>query len=111
MKTATRTKEEQKQIAATILTQLGGRRFMAMTGSKNMLFDDKGLRMDLTRNKSGANKLQIDYNDDDTYTMKFMKFIFSKNTFECLDKGTFESVYADQLRSIFTDSTGLYTSL
>ncbi|MCB0374898.1 MAG: hypothetical protein KDD04_03170 [Sinomicrobium sp.] len=107
------TKEEQKQIAVTILAQLGGRRFMAMTGSKNMLYDANWLRMDLAKNKSGANQLRITLQDNDTYKMEFYRFTLNRKTFDykITEKANFEGIYADQLQSIFTEVTGMYTSL
>lgn len=37
-------------VAETILQQLGGQRFTAMTGSKNYLADGNSLRMTLAKN-------------------------------------------------------------
>ena len=39
-------------IAKTILQQIGGRRFAAMTGSKDFIDMGNGLRMSLARNKT-----------------------------------------------------------
>ena len=41
-------------IAKTILEQIGGRRFAAMTGSKDFTDMGNGLRMSLARNKTTA---------------------------------------------------------
>ena len=41
-------------IAKTILEQIGGRRFAAMTGSKDFTDMGNGLRMSLARNKTSA---------------------------------------------------------
>lgn len=46
-------------VAETILQQLGGQRFTAMTGSKNYLADGNSLRMTLAKNHSKANRLAI----------------------------------------------------
>lgn len=48
-------------IAKTILEQIGGRRFAAMTGSKDFTDMGNGLRMSLARNKTSANRLDIIY--------------------------------------------------
>ena len=48
-------------IAKTILQQIGGRRFVAMTGSKDFTDMGNGLRMSLARNKTSANRLDIIY--------------------------------------------------
>ena len=46
-------------IAKTIFEQIGGRRFAAMTGSKDFIDMGNGLRMSLARNKTSANRLDI----------------------------------------------------
>ena len=48
-------------IAQTILQQIGGRRFTAMTGSRDFIDMGNGLRMSLARNKTSANRLDIIY--------------------------------------------------
>ncbi len=105
--------------AQTILNQLGGNRFLVMTGTKNLIFADitatnenEWLRMNLTRNMAGVNRLKVILNGDDTYTMKFYKQVINKN-FDCIisKEQTFEGVYCDMLQKIFTSVTGLYTSL
>ena len=59
-------------IAKTILEQIGGRRFAAMTGSKDFIDMGNGLRMSLARNKTSANRLDIIYDADlDLYNMRF----------------------------------------
>ena len=63
----------------TILRQIGDRRFVVMTGSKELTDMGDGLRMNLARNKTHANRLQIEYdNGTDTYIMKFYKRIITK---------------------------------
>ncbi len=47
-------------IAKTILQQIGGHRFAAMTGSHDFINLGNGLRMRLSRNKTSANRLVID---------------------------------------------------
>lgn len=48
------------QIAATILQQIGEKRFVVMTGSHDFINLGNGLRMSLSRNKTSANRLVID---------------------------------------------------
>ena len=48
-------------IAQTILQQIGGKRFTAMTGSRDYINMGNGLRMSLARNKTSANRLDIIY--------------------------------------------------
>lgn len=81
-----------------------------MTGSKNFVKDDKNktLTMKLTRNKIKAQYLIITLKPSDTYKMEFCKF---KRNFDKVSLETFDDVYADQLQKLFTEATGLYTSL
>lgn len=96
-----------QEIAKEILNQLGGNRFIAMTGSKNFGADKNTLSMKLTRNKSGANYLRITLNAMDTYDMEFVSI---RGTSRIVKK-KLEGIYNDQLQAMFTDVTGLYTSL
>ena len=63
---------ENQQIASIILQQLGGRRFVAMTGAKCLVAIDNGLRFRIGRNGSKANMVNIVLRGDDTYTMTFL---------------------------------------
>lgn len=100
--------DDAKQIADTILKQLGGGRFIAMTGAKNLAFmsNPPGLHMSIGRGaKDGIKYLRVNYDrGSDTYTM-----IFANKS-----GGTVKSVsnvYADALRRTFTSTTGFDTSL
>lgn len=104
-----------KTFAATIVEQLGGNKFLAMTGAKNLVRCDekKYLQMDLTRNMGGVNRLQITLNANDTYTMKFYRHSYSRKNFQWTvsNEKEYAGVYCDMLRDIFTKVTGQYTSL
>ena len=95
------------EVANTILQQLGGNKFKVMTGSKNFRYDHDCLTMDLTRNKLNAKWLTITLEANDTYTMLFQA-VTRKGIFQ---KAEIKGVYADMLQSVFTQQTGLYTSL
>ncbi len=98
-------------IAKTIFEQIGGRRFAAMTGSKD--FIDMGKRTPYEPcTKTSANRLDIIYDAGaDLYNMRFYRNTFSKKTFECrtTDIATHEGIYCDMLEDMFTMVTGLYT--
>ena len=104
-------KENQKeklQIAKTILSQLGGNRFIAMTGAKRFEYDSKGsvvtLQFKIGRNAKQVNIVRINYiKGKDLYEMNFYKGA------KLLKKVS--NVYADQLQKIFTKHTGMYTRL
>lgn len=108
------------KIYEIIYQQIGGNRFVAMTGVHHLLGDDKSLRMQLPRNKSKANRLEIIYNEGmDDYTMRFYKYTPGRLNMKTLtfteDKTKeikeIDGVYCDMLEDIFSDVTGLYTRL
>ncbi len=110
-----------------IISQIGGNKFLAMTGSKILHYgyDDKGyvyIMMKLTRNKSKANRLKIQYNSMDLYDMEFIRIKkvlnkeYSAIGIKIYDDvsetvKTYNDVYGDMLQDIFTEVTGLYTRL
>jgi hypothetical protein len=107
--------ETKDQIASTILKQIGGNRFLVMTGSHTLVSNrtNKSLSMKLRRNKSRANFLTISVNAMDTYDMLFISYKVNSKTQE-LKMDTIKElkgIYNDQLEAMFTDVTGLYTSL
>lgn len=102
------TTQTNMQIAQTILNQLGGNKFIVMTGSKNFVAGENYLRMKLTRNKIKAQYLTITLNSMDTYDMCFFSVDKELNR---TTKASIEDVYCDMLQDIFTQHTGLYTHL
>ena len=98
-------------IAKTILEQMGGRRFAAMTGSKDFIGLRNGLQMSLARNKTSANRLKVILDEDtDTYTMYFYRQSMTKHfDIKVKEIAKYEGVYFDMLQDIFTQVTGLYT--
>lgn len=100
-------------IAQTIFTQLGGNRFLAFTGSSKLINMGNGLRMNLARNKTSANRLDIIYDGGaDLYNLRFYRKTFSKKTFEVKvkDIAKYEGIYFDRLQCLFTEVTGLRTN-
>lgn len=100
--------EESKQIAATILMQLGGRRFLVMTGSKPKYCDQYMSMYQLTRNKVNAKYMEITLNSLDLYDIVF--FSVDKD-FNRILKAERTGIYNDMLQETFTEVTGLYTHL
>lgn len=96
------------------LKQLGGNKFIAMTGAKNIYSADNGmtLSMHLTKNKLKAKYLQITLDPTtDTYKMVFstLKTIdFSPTVIELL---VYERVYNDMLQDLYEKATGQRISL
>jgi hypothetical protein len=109
-------------VAQTIGAQLGGSKFKAMTGAKDfMSLTPKGgdaprggLRFSLPANFAfgGINRVFIRLNDMDTYDLEFGKATFSKtkgSNYKVIESA--EGVYAENLREVFTERTGLDVSL
>ena len=107
------------RVADIILEQLGGNKFLAMTGANHLLSDGNTLQMHLPKNASKANRLWITLNTDDTYTMNFFKFTagrlnkknFSWTEDKRVDVKEIKGIYCDMLQDIFTSVTGMYTHL
>lgn len=96
------------QIANTILAQLGGNRFTAMTGAKNLVGGASSLQFDIGRGATNkANKVRVTLGADDLYTVEF--FHYRALNLRTISKR--EGVYADNLREVFTSETGMETSL
>ena len=94
-------------IGETILKQLGGNKFLITTGVNNLKQYKNSLLMTLPKNKSKANKLQIILIDYNLYTLKFLK----ETKMGIKEVNTFSGVYGNQLTELFTQITGLYTTL
>ena len=98
-----------KEIAAEILGQLGGRRFLGMTGSKNLTSGERSLSMKLIPNKSHAKYLKVRLNGLDLYDMIF--FSVGRHDLEPIVKHEANNLYADMIVMEFEKITGLYTQL
>lgn len=93
--------------ANVILNQLGGGRFLAMTGASGLVSSATTLHFSLPRNRSKANKAAITLTSDDLYTLE----LFSIRGFNVKMQATRTRVQADRLRATFTELTGLETAL
>ena len=106
-------KERNQEIANTTLSQMGGRRFQMMTGAQASHADGV-LNILLPRGKAKdkINVVTITLDPSDTYTVTFeARWYRIKTGFGQRTIATVENVYCDQLQDIFTEYTGLYTSL
>jgi hypothetical protein len=92
-----------------LLQQLGGNRFIAMTGAKNLAVDraKNTLHMKIGRNSKGVSHLRIKLTGADLYDMEFLQVRAGNVKVKAKEKG----VYNDQLQKMFTKHTGMYTSL
>lgn len=98
------TTETRQEIAGTILDQIGGRVFRTMTGAKDFIALESGLRLTIGRNAKNVRTIDIVLDSSDTYTVKFYNVrgrVLSETSM----------VYADALRGMIEDNTGLRTSM
>ena len=123
---------ENQKIASIILQQLGGRRFVTMTGARCLVAINNGLRFK-------ANMVSIVLRGDDTYTMTFLYVRNPPNPYSLLAKyigrgmdpvtvqrkikqqsdpdkmvqtlKEYKGIYCDQLEELFRDYTKLNTRL
>jgi hypothetical protein len=96
------------QVAQTIAQQLGGSKFVAMTGASLSGGIDQ-LTIHLGRSRAVVVKLAA----DDTYTVSLHKpgrFTAARGWTQP-EPIVRAGVYCDNLQAIFTELTGLYTSL
>ena len=98
-----------QEVAQTILNQLGGGRFVMMTGAHNLsCSDDKcGTLMLKFKGSKVANYLKISLTAMDLYDVEFGKIWGGKYKVVKEVSG----YYNDMLVKLFEETTGLYTSL
>lgn len=102
-----------QEIARTILAQLGGNRFVAMTGARNFIaMEGGGLYFTLPR-MSGVkiNRVRVTLTPADTYTVEFFRVYRARKTDQQDLIARATDVYCDTLAATFEDVTGLATSL
>lgn len=104
--------------AYAILLQLGGRRFLDMTGADELMAAGRTasnpnpwLRLNLRRNQARVNRLKITLMPTDTYTVEFYHQELVDWAPVITNKQTFELVYGEDLPSLFTSVTGYDTHL
>jgi len=90
-------------VGQTVLAQLGGSQFAFMVGAKRFVASSDSLTFSFMRNGSGANRCTITLDASDTYTLRFWKL----RGVELKTVKQFEGIYADSLRTLFSETTGL----
>ncbi len=104
-----------EETANIILRQLGGNKFIAMTGARNFVALKDGIKFHIGRNNSKANVVEITLNGKDLYDMQFVRQI--KPTMHNKFMGerhpimAYNDCYCEQLQTIFKQETGLNTHL
>lgn len=96
------------EIANTIVSQLGGRRFQIMTGARLFAAIPNGVAFRLGRFPGvKINAVRITLNGSDLYDVCFMRI----SGHDCRVISEASDVYAEDLQRVFTDATGLDTHL
>jgi hypothetical protein len=95
--------------AKEILTQLGGNKFVTMTGARALVATKNGLRFMLPARfaKDGINFVEVELTGADLYDVTYSKARGATVKEVAKDQG----IYADMLKKCFTEATGLNTSL
>ncbi len=94
-------------VATTILAQLGGKQFIAMTGADYFAGDSNSLKF-MFKGCKTANKCQVTLDWNDTYSVSFYKM----RGMQCPQVGeTQTGVQAGELQRVFTEATGLDCTL
>lgn len=103
-------KEMAAAVATEILRQLGGNRFLMMTGAKNLLSSTDGrgsLSMRVGRNDKAVNYVKVTLTAMDLYDIEFGRIHGTSYKV----KSSVEGIYNDQLVEMFEKHTGLFTHL
>ena len=101
-------------VAQTILAQLGGGRFTAMTGAKDYLGSEHSLSFRLPARfaKKGINRVSITLDGvTDTYVVEGIKITQRLGNWKTVPVEKHELVCAEDLQRFFTEMTGLATHL
>ena len=102
----------EQETATNILKQLGGNKFIAITGAKNFVYGKRketgnifiGFRFPMCRH---SNYCSIELNSLDLYDMTFQRI----RKYDAIVTKEYKSLYCDQLQEIFTGYTALNTHL
>jgi len=96
-------------IANTILSQMGGTgRLSMMIGATGFVGSDNSVSFRFkARAKNGVNAFMVTLDPSDTYTIEFISVRGTSRKV----KESLSMVYAEDLKSIFQNKTGLYLSL
>lgn len=97
-------------VAQTILAQLGGSRFKAMTGANSFTGSADTLSFRVPKAAKGIKAVIVKLLPSDTYEVRFLGQRRAP-TFEVFDVAKHDDVYCDQLQAVFTAETGLDTHL
>ncbi len=93
-----------KEIAKTIIEQLGGAQFVMLTGAKRFVAAERAVLFSIGSNPKHVSRVRVVLEANDTYTLYFYN---SKLDVVALER----DVYCDKLQDIFEQETELYVTL
>ena len=98
-----------REVAATILEQLGGAGFIRMTGARQFVVTEGGLKFRIPGNmtRGRINGVEVTLDPDDTYTVTFCVI----RKFKVCSQIIREGIFCDCLPILFRDETGLETRM
>jgi len=98
-----------KTVAVEILRQMGGNRFIAMTGARNFFCDNNsiGFRLPGTMTRDRINFVKVTLNSMDTYDIEFKNIRGDK----IKDVDSYEGIYNDGLEAAIGRRVGMATRL
>ena len=96
---------ERMERARTIIAQMGGGRFMAMTGANQLVATDEGVRFRVPNARNRIKAVEVALNGKDLYDMRWLNI----RGFECRQITEDKDVGCDQLVEFFERRTGLAT--
>jgi len=97
--------EAEMKIAEDINIKIGGTLFRIKTGATNFVYGADYLQFDFPKGRNGVNRAKIIYYPRGKYQMEFYK----RGEEEAA--GVVTDVCFNELEDVFTERTGLYTSL
>ncbi|WP_147307472.1 hypothetical protein [Mesorhizobium denitrificans] len=99
-------------VPQTILAQLGGNRFTAMTGAYSFAGSADTLSFRIPQsNKGRFGGVRITLTPADLYDVHFVRLTRDETGFLATETITHEGIFADGLSEIITEETGLATTL
>ena len=99
---------DNKEIAQTIISQLGGGKLVAMTGAKNFVAIENGVQFKIGRNAKSINTVIVRLNSMDTYDIEYGRVAKKKGVPTYTVKTTELNIYNDMLKESFESNTGMY---
>jgi|GraSoiStandDraft_1057264.scaffolds.fasta_scaffold503352_1 hypothetical protein len=91
-------------VANEILAQLGGSRFMTMTGAHSFVGDANSLTFCIRKNRSKASMMRVTLLGDDTYRVEAFRIASQNYTVNTV--ASHDGIQAETLAPVFTLITG-----